>query len=636
MSFKFFGTPKPYSLKKSKTILIQIYHQFKRRQKQLSALHKEEIKTTLFNLQQHILSGDREKADTLAKHAEELSKLYLRKTAFTQTRDFVVALAFALAVAVLVRQMWFEFYEIPTGSMRPTLKEQDRLVVSKTDFGINLPLTTKHLYFDNNLVQRNGIFIFTVENMDVEDADTVYFYLFPGKKQYIKRLIGKPGDTLYFYGGKVYGIDRDGKDISPELQVAQLESIDHIPFIHFEGKVVLPEKGAAQTRGIYSSAILYQMNEPIAKLYMAPNHQIVGEMLNLSQIHDANAPSVKDYGDLWGMNNYATARLLTKEQARGLPNQMISDMEEGVLYLELKHHPSLQSLKLNRDPYGRLRPMLGLSTTVIPLKETHLRALFDNLYTARFIVKNGFAFRYGLPASRMAHTLFFPHLPGVPDGCYEFYHGKAYAVKWQGVTQELPSDHPLYQFNPERLQTFFNLGIEFDTNFSPQTNSRQLDTSRYAYFRDGDLYVMGAPIIKKEDPSLAAFVKREESRKSSSPQQLYSPFVDAGAPLTKEGALDIEKIKQFGLKVPDKMYLALGDNYAMSADSRVFGFVPEDNVRGGPSFIFWPPGNRFGAPDQPSYPFVNLPSAIIWSAAAIGFGIWYSIHRKRNSLPLKF
>ena len=32
-----------------------------------------------------------------------------------------------------------------------------------------------------------------------------YIFILSGKKQYIKRLMGKPGDILYFYGGEIYG-----------------------------------------------------------------------------------------------------------------------------------------------------------------------------------------------------------------------------------------------------------------------------------------------------------------------------------------------------------------------------------------------------------------------------------------------
>ncbi len=243
--------------------------------------------------------------------------------------------------------MWFELYEIPTGSMRPTFKEQDRLSVSKTDFGINIPLKLGHFYFNPDLIKRNNIVIFTVEDMDVRDANTVYFYLFPGKKLLVKRVIGKPGDTLYFYGGKVYGIDEAGQDITPELQLPELEKIDHIPFISFEGTRVSTTPSMIP-RHLFSCRI-YQMNEPIARLYATSPTQARGELLPKIQLQN---PTLH-YGDMWGIKNFAMARLLTKEQVRVFTDQDPSTMEEGVLYLELKHHPSLTGAKIGSDEYNR-------------------------------------------------------------------------------------------------------------------------------------------------------------------------------------------------------------------------------------------------------------------------------------------
>ncbi len=479
-----FAPPRPYSLRKCKQILHQVYHVYKKREKTLSPPVREEIKAALLSLQEEINKQNRMQATQLAEHLETLCKLHLKKSFFEQIRGLVGALAFALIIAVLVRQIWFEFYEIPSGSMRPTLKEQDRLVVSKTDFGINLPLTTDHLYFDPDLVKRSGIFIFTGENMDIRDVDTLYFYLFPGKKQYIKRLMGKPGDTLYFYGGKIFGIDKQGNDISDELNLASLDAIEHIPFLHFEGRVSTPN---SPVNGIYSPVTLHQMNEAIARLYVFGQNEARGEMLKGAD------KGQLDFGDLWGMKHFGMTRLLTSQQMKQLSDYPLDGAEDAPLYLEIRHHPSLASLKIGRDEYMRLRPLLGTSASYIPLQEAHLHALFDNLYTARFIVKNGFVMRYGMSQSQAARDPFLPHLPGISDGCYEFYNGKAYKIKWQGITEELPPSHPLYHFDPLRLQLFYNVGIEFDMRFAPQTKNQRLLPGRYTYFRDGDLYLLGAP-----------------------------------------------------------------------------------------------------------------------------------------------
>ncbi|MES2122291.1 MAG: signal peptidase I, partial [Chlamydiota bacterium] len=334
--------PKIYSLKKSKRILRQAFHLVQKKKKKLSPEALTLLKEALLALQSAVLVDKEELADELAKQIESLIHTHLRKTGWEQLKELAFALGFALIVAIAVRQMWFEFYEIPTGSMRPTFKEQDRLVVSKTNFGINMPLQPKEIYFDPDLVERNNIVIFTGENMDIRDVDTMYFYLFPGKKQYVKRLIGKPGDVLYFYGGLIYGIDQQGKDITTILQPEDLAQIDHVPIIDFERKIVI-----------------YQMDEPVVKLFMTPNHQVKGEMKVPSQIHSPGAPPVSDYGDLWGIKNYALVRLLTRDQVKTLTDQDPLAMADGVLYLEIRHHPTLSTVKLIRDEQGRMRPTFG-------------------------------------------------------------------------------------------------------------------------------------------------------------------------------------------------------------------------------------------------------------------------------------
>ena len=139
---------------------------------------------------------------------------------------------------------------------------------------------------------------------------------------------------------------------------------------------------------------------------------------------------------------------------------------------------------------------------------------------------------------------------------------------------------------------------------------------------------MGAPILKKDDPTLFRFIEHENKESETRPS--YTPFIDAGPPLLANGSLDLQKIKMYGLTVPPASYLALGDNHANSGDSREFGFVPEANLRGGPTFVFWPPGNRFGLPHQPPYPLFNPGRLIIWILAGIGFTSWWIIHRRRT------
>jgi len=622
------------SLRKSKKVLLGVYHLWLKKKKKLLPAQAGEIRRDMEALQEQILQKKPEQASSLAFKCHEYESGLLKKSGWEKTRDFFVAIAFALAVALVIRQMWFELYEIPSGSMRPTFKERDRLVVSKTTFGVDVPFTTKHFYFDPDLVKRSGIFIFSVENMDVHDPDTLYFFLFPGKKQFVKRMMGRPGDTVYFYGGQMYGINEQGNDISQELQPKILSKINHVPFLRFDGSVSLAEPYRTPIGNGYRMAILHQMNEPIARLSVTGNNRLEGEMLYTPRISHSSTSKVKNYSDLWGIGNYATARIVKKEEIRSFAEKENLALDETPLYLELKHHPSLDHLQLGRDLAGRLMPQFVLNTSILPLGEDHLREIFNNISTERFVIKNGFAMAWRIGKSHRLPSHLLTKFEGVPDGTYEFFDGQGYQVKWGGITKKLNSDHPLQKFSPGRVRKLYNYGVEFDKRHVMQTN---FDTGRFVYFKDGDLLVLGAPIFKKGEKALSDFISREQSRVAAANlQNPYSPFLDEGAPYNEDGEIDVEKIRNFGLLIPPKSYLALGDNFSMSGDSRVFGFVPQGNIRGAPSWIFWPPGDRLGPPNQPFYPGLTFPSLVVWSLALIGFLCWFIYHRKFYRLPLNF
>ncbi|MBU6447023.1 MAG: signal peptidase I, partial [Verrucomicrobia bacterium] len=479
------------------------------------------------------------------------------------------------------------------GSMRPTLKEEDYLIVSKTDYGINVPLQRSHFYFDPDLVQRGSIIVFNGGDMDISDCDTVYFYLFPGKKQFVKRLIGKPGDTIYFYGGHLYGIDAAGKEIAEFRTAPWFQDLEHIPMIRFEGKQEMGQNG---------TILFHQMNHPVAKLTRQS-----GEMLPV-----AGQGKPSHYSDLWGMKHFAMARLLTRAELMVIHPELTVD--EGVLYLELTHHPSLQGAKY---------PELAKSYTIFPLQAEHLKALSEHMTTCRFEVKGGVVHRLGWNTKDL--SAYLPKLPGVPDGKYEIVNGKAYRLPFptipflglftNGVTRELSADHPLYSQKPEVIHKLFNLGIEPFNHYLPAQKNQKATPSRYAYFRGGDLYLMGGAILRKGDPALD--------------MQKGALFVDQGAPT-------LEEIRQFGLKIPEKMYLGLGDNHAMSADSREFGFLPENNLKGGISFLFSPPGERWGRIPQPPQPHATFPNLTVWvlfSLAGVASSLYW---RRKMQNPLKF
>ena len=625
-----------YSLRKFKHILRNALSRFKKKEKHLTSNERESLLKEFKELDTLILSKDRKTADSLTRALEKKVSHILPKNLFDHIKELGFALIFALVVATLVRTMWFELYEIPTGSMRPTFKEQDRLIASKTTFGVNVPLAADQFIFEPELIKNTDVVIFTVENMDVYDPDTLYFYFFPGKRLLIKRLIGKPGDTLYFYGGKIYGIDSMGNEIKALQEAPWISHINHVPFISFEGR----EKPGAKPSEFY----FYQSGIEIGKIQLTSLGKAKGMVFNgISWVNDdpeaLTLPhkNISTYSDFCGFKNYAMVRLLNSGEVTKYTDFSAKTIGEGLLYLEISHTPSLSYPQPNftKDAYGNLRPLINPEVTLIPLTEKHINKIMNNLYTARFVVKNGYARRYTGGGENPPLPAYDVQMPGVADGTYEFYDGKAYQVSFGGMTNELSKENPLYERNLKMVQTLFNLGIDFNLLFAPRSKDRVLYPQRFAYFRDGSLFVMGTKVYDKEDPLLEQFVKKEIEKQNSSPtKKPYVAFIDRGPPLLADGTIDKEFIKTFGLKVPPKMYYVLGDNFAMSADSRDFGFVPEENLRGSPAFILWPAQDRFGPPMQPPHPIFTLPTIIVWGAFIVICTMWYLIEKKRVKTPL--
>lgn len=458
-------------------------------------------------------------------------------------KEGTIAIVFALVAATLIRTMWFELYEIPSGSMRPTFQEGDRLVASKISFGLNVPLVARHIFFEPDQVQNGQVVIFCVDNMAVHDPDTTYFLLFRGKRMLIKRLIGKPGDSLYFYGGKIYGAHSNDETFTIAM--------DHVPFITFEGRTDVSNR----------TITFEQSGYPVGKI----------EFPNRASVYKDGHWVKGDYfGKRWGLENYAMTKMIGNE-------------------LHIATFPLLQDPLVFTNNHVLLRPIVSRIT----LNDLHKERLWNNLSTARFTVdpKN------------------FP-LPGIPEGTYQMTKGVWEKITFWGQAIPIEKSHPLY--NKEFLPFFFNSGIDFLTIYTK--TDLPLYPQRFAYFEKGALKVAGATIFEADDPALGPFIEEQKGKKY--------PFVD------HQRELSAAFIKENGLKVPEKMYYVLGDNYSMSADSRDFGFVPEDNIRGTPSFIFWPPGERWGSPNEPTAPWLSLPHVVMAVlVAAVCFASWRYYYR---------
>ena len=101
---------------------------------------------------------------------------------------------YALVIAILIRSLLIQPFYIPSSSMEPTLLIGDRLFVTKYSYGYS-----KHSFpFSPNII--NG----KIFSNSPKAGDVVVFKTpADNRTDYIKRLIGLPGDKIQFIGGNL-------------------------------------------------------------------------------------------------------------------------------------------------------------------------------------------------------------------------------------------------------------------------------------------------------------------------------------------------------------------------------------------------------------------------------------------------
>jgi signal peptidase I len=101
----------------------------------------------------------------------------------------------ALLIALVVRTFLFQPFNIPSGSMIPTLLIGDYLFVSKYAYG----------YSDHSFPFSPNLFPGRIFGSPPKCGDVVVFKLpRDGQTDYIKRVIGLPGDKVQMMDGRLY------------------------------------------------------------------------------------------------------------------------------------------------------------------------------------------------------------------------------------------------------------------------------------------------------------------------------------------------------------------------------------------------------------------------------------------------
>lgn len=159
---------------------------------------------------------------TVINERNRLSERILRQPWWL---EYTAGLFPVIAVVFLLRSFLFEPFRIPSGSMLPTLHIGDFILVNKFDYGIRLPVTNTKI-----------IPVGSPERGDV----VVFKYPMDTQVDYIKRVVGLPGDTVEYRDKVLYvnGVEQkqtgsrdfvdDSTMITLEERDEQLGEVNHL------------------------------------------------------------------------------------------------------------------------------------------------------------------------------------------------------------------------------------------------------------------------------------------------------------------------------------------------------------------------------------------------------------------------
>lgn len=160
---------------------------------------------------------------------------------------FLKIIFWSICLWLLIRIFLFQVFRVPTDSMNNTFKDGDFIVVNKMAYGARIPITPLSLHLGNEKyfvdwitipylripgyseVSLNDILVFNLPSEASLPVDE--------RKEYVKRCIGLPGDTILIKQGSVFVNKLFIKELPTQIGWYELKKNDDKNTEHFISKI---------------------------------------------------------------------------------------------------------------------------------------------------------------------------------------------------------------------------------------------------------------------------------------------------------------------------------------------------------------------------------------------------------------
>lgn len=153
----------------------------------------DHVRAAVTELESALGTDDLERQRVALTALDEVMEEKLAFARKSTIREYSESIGIAVAIALLLRAFVVEAFQIPSGSMIPTLEVGDHIFVAKFSYGLSIPFTDQKI-FEYSSPKRGDVIVFKFP----QDHST----------DYIKRVVGLPGDRLELRQNELFINDR--------------------------------------------------------------------------------------------------------------------------------------------------------------------------------------------------------------------------------------------------------------------------------------------------------------------------------------------------------------------------------------------------------------------------------------------